>query len=47
MRLSKGSILFLAASLALSGAPQVAVAQLCKPVLSLRDVHISEMREMH
>ena len=46
MGLSRRSIL-LAASIALSGAPQVAVAQLCKPLLSLRDVRVSEMREMH
>jgi hypothetical protein len=46
MRLSRPFIL-LAASLALSSAPQVAVAQFCKPLLSLRDVRISEAREMH
>jgi hypothetical protein len=46
MRLSRLSVL-LAASLALSGLPQVAAAQLCKPLLSLRDVRISEAREMH
>jgi hypothetical protein len=46
MRLSRPFIL-LAASLALSSTPQVAVAQFCKPLLSLRDVRISEAREMH
>jgi hypothetical protein len=46
MRLSRPSIL-LAASLVLLSVTQAAAGQLCKPVLSLRDVRISEAREMH
>ena len=45
MRLSRASIL-LAANLALFSATHAAAGQLCKPVLSLRDVRISETREM-
>jgi hypothetical protein len=45
VRLSRPSIL-LAASLALFSATQAAAGQLCKPVLSLRDVRISEAREL-
>ena len=45
MRRSHPSIL-LAASLALFSVTQVAAGQLCKPGLSLRDVRISEAREM-
>ncbi len=45
MRLSHPSIL-LAGSLALFNATQAVAGQLCKPVLSLRDVRISEARNM-
>jgi hypothetical protein len=45
MRLSRPSIL-LAASLALFSVTQAAAGQLCKPVLALRDVRISEAHEM-
>jgi hypothetical protein len=45
MRLSRPSIL-LAASLALFSVTQAAAGQLCKPILSLQDVRISEAREM-
>jgi hypothetical protein len=45
MRLSQPSIL-LAASLALFSVTQAAAGQLCKPVLLLRAVRISEAREM-
>jgi hypothetical protein len=44
--LSHRSIL-LAAGLALLGATQPVAGNLCKPVLSLRDVRISEAHEMH
>jgi len=44
--LSPRSIL-LAAGLVLLGATQAIAGNLCKPVLSLRDVRISEAREMH
>ena len=46
MYLSPRSIL-LAAGLVLLGATQAIAGNLCKPVLSLRDVRISEAREMH
>ena len=45
MRLSHPSIL-LACSLIMLGAMQAVADQLCKPVLSLRDVRISEARSM-
>jgi hypothetical protein len=45
MRLSHPSIL-LAGSLVMFSAMQAAADQLCKPVLSLRDVRISEARSM-
>jgi hypothetical protein len=45
MRLSRPSIL-LAAGLALFSVTQAAAGQLCKPALTLRDVRISEAREM-
>lgn len=46
MCLSYRSIL-LAVSVALLSATQAVAGKLCKPVLSLRDVRISEAREMH
>ena len=39
--------ILLAASLVLLSATQAVAGKLCKPVLSLRDVRISEAREMH
>ena len=39
--------ILLAASLALLSATQAVAGGLCKPILSLRDVRISESREMH
>jgi len=45
MRLSHPSIL-LAASLVTFGAMQAVAGELCKPVLSLRDVRISEPRNL-
>jgi len=46
MRLSHRSIL-LAVTLVLLGATQAVASKLCKPTLWLRDVRISEAREMH
>ena len=46
MRLSRPSVL-LAAGLALLGTTQDVAGTLCKPVLSLRNVRISEAHEMH
>ena len=46
MRLSHRSIL-LVVTLVLLGATQAVASKLCKPTLSLRDVRISEAREMH
>jgi hypothetical protein len=45
MRLSHPSIL-LAGSLVMFGAMQAVAAELCKPVLSLRDARISEVRNL-
>src|SRR5512132_724343 len=45
MRLSRPSLV-LAATLALLSATQAAAGQLCKPVLSLREVRISEAHEL-
>jgi hypothetical protein len=39
--------ILLAASLVLLGTTQAVAGKLCKPVLSLRDVRLSEAREMH